>query len=62
MKRTTEQIETVETYNLYLSLKRLHHNYDEQRVKRALYHAVCMSESITGFDERKALREALKLP
>ncbi len=62
MKKNTRQIECVETHNLALCLDRLVQNYGMWRAKRALYHAICMSQAINNFDERKAIREALKLP
>jgi hypothetical protein len=62
MKKTTRQIETVETHNLALCLDRLNERFGNQRAKRALYHALCMSQAISGWEERKAIREALKLP
>lgn len=63
-RRETRQIEMVETHNLALSLIRIGnapgYNADERR-KRALYHAVCMTNSFNG-EERKNLRIALNIP
>lgn len=58
---TVRQTEVVETYNLAISLKRLRDapNYDEDRWKRALYHAVGMSVH-RGAAEK--IRTALELP
>jgi hypothetical protein len=62
-KKDTNQIEMVETHNLYLSFQRLINSapYDSFRVKRALYHAICMAD-LGGSDTKKLIREALQLP
>ena len=61
--RQTRQIEMVETHNLALSLRRLHDapGFDNQRWKRALYHAIGMT-CCGSTDVRRKLREALELP
>ena len=61
--RQTDQIEMVETYNLCLSLNRLHGRgiFDSLSWKRALYHALCMS-SCGSFEEKALIRQALRLP
>ena len=59
----TKLAELVETHNISLSLKRLQEvgAYDDDRWKRALYHALCMTYS--GSREcRQKIREALGLP
>ena len=63
MKRTTTKIELVETANLALCLQRLTGApYDsERRAYRALYHAILIAD-IGNEDQRKAIREALRLP
>lgn len=65
-RRSTDNIEMVETHNLYLALKRLrdgsHNGYDSARWKRALWHALEMEDCTDNYEMRKALREALKLP
>lgn len=57
-----KQIELVETYNIYLSIKRIKDapGYDDHRWKRALYHAVGMA--IIGHSEQEKIRQALGLP
>lgn len=66
MSKSTEQVEMVETYNLYLSLKRLddgkHNGYNTVRWRRALWHAVEMAGCANDNEMRTKLREALKLP
>lgn len=62
--RETRQIELVETHNIALSLERMQKaaGYEtDGRRKRALYHAVCMTNSFTT-QERVNLRIALNLP
>ena len=59
--RETTLNELVETHNIALSIRRLRGApYDDGRWRRALYHALCME--IVGWEERKLIREALKLP
>ena len=62
MKKNTRQIEMVETHNLALCLDRLGDSCGNTRASRALYHAICMSNTYFNNDVRKAIREALKLP
>lgn len=53
--------ELVETHNIALSIRRLRGApYDEGRWKRAVWHAITME--VTSFEDRRAIREALKLP
>jgi hypothetical protein len=61
MKRTTEQIEMVETHNLHLSFNRLTENYGNLRLRRALYHALSMGSHVSHGMQTK-IREALELP
>ena len=59
----TEHVELVETHNLALSIKRLQSgspSYDNERWKRALYHAVCMT--VSNYSTKQKIREALELP
>ncbi len=59
-KGSTDKVELVETHNLALSLKRLQEGpYDNERWRRALYHAAGMTCS-RGTVEK--LRIALELP
>lgn len=60
--RETRNIELVETGNIAKSLNRLQNAPAGCSAKRALYHAICMSYALTGFEERKLIREALGLP
>lgn len=59
----TEQLEMVETYNLYLCLRRLRDapGYHAERWKRALYHALAQS-NIALDPALTKIREALELP
>lgn len=60
--RDTRKIELVETHNLALSFDRLRENYGRgTRWKRALYHALAMSD-IASSAELLKIREALELP
>lgn len=60
--RETRKLELVETHNLLLSLDRLKGPpYDDSRWKRALYHALGMSD-ITDLDTKEKIRRALDLP
>jgi hypothetical protein len=61
--RLTRKIEMVETHNLALSLQRLRDvpGASTETWKRAFYHALLMVWGGT-FEERKAIREAMKLP
>lgn len=64
LQRTSRNIEIVETHNLALSLNRINNapGYDgDERKKRALYHAACMTNSFTTA-ERINLRIALNMP
>lgn len=66
MKKTKQQRETrlnelVETHNLYLSFRRLRSApYNNEKWKRALYHALSMGEVGRGLLEK--IRIALELP
>lgn len=63
MKRT-DKVELVETHNLALSLQRLYNGqggYNEEKWKRALYHALAISGN-AGHSLLKSIREALELP
>jgi len=60
----TRKVELVETDNIARSLRRIANGpgYDRDSAKkRALYHAVCMTNSFGG-QERANLRVALNLP
>jgi hypothetical protein len=64
MKKTTDKIELVETHNLALSLRRLKNipdSWNQEAVRRALYHAVCMTGCF-DLSEQTQIREAIKLP
>lgn len=60
--RVTDQIEMVETHNLALSLRRLKDigPYDQDKWKRALYHAIVMTYTPRLVSEK--IRIALELP
>ena len=59
-KVSTDKVELVETHNLALSLKRLQESpYDNDRWRRALYHAVGMTCSRVAAEK---IRTALELP
>ena len=62
-ERETRQIELVETSNLARSLKRLSETqgYGSRNWKRALYHAISMSQ-VSMDSELTKIREALGLP
>lgn len=63
MAKKIDNLEMVETHALSLSLKRLMDgkpNYDDQRWKRALYHAVAMAG--VGKYYSGKIREALEMP
>ena len=61
-QRETALAELVETHNLVLSLNRLGGApYDSDRWKRALYHALSMSQ-VCGRGETEKIRVALGLP
>jgi hypothetical protein len=63
-QRTTRLIELVETQNIASSLRRIRDNasgYDNQRVKRALYHAISMHGNLTN-EELAGVRTAMRLP
>jgi len=57
----TRRIEAVETANIGTAIKRLRVVCGDDAYRRALYHAICM-DGYPSWDERKALREGLKLP
>ena len=67
MKTTKQQRETrltelVETHNIALALKRLNDApYEPARKRRALYHALLMSDGFNR-EETTKIREALSLP
>jgi hypothetical protein len=48
---------------MFLALRRIHENgdYDTQKAKRALYHAIGMA-GMLGSEEMTNLRNALRLP
>lgn len=59
----TRKIELVETHNIALSLDRLRELTPYGvRWRRALYHALSMSECPIHINMLKAIREALELP
>ena len=60
---STDKMELVETHNLAKSITRLRSGvggYNEERWKRALYHALGMS--VREWEVTQKIREALKLP
>ena len=60
---TTDRLELVETHNIVKSIARLRSGaggYDEERWKRALYHAVLLE--LRDRDLKRRIREALELP
>ena len=57
----TRKIELVETDNIARSLDRLGEQYDALRWRRALYHAMCMT-NVGSHDICMKIREALELP
>jgi hypothetical protein len=61
LSRETRLNELVETHNLSLSINRLRSApYDIERWKRALYHALSMSD--VGRGQLEKIRIALELP
>ncbi len=62
-RRTTEVIELVETHNIVKSINRMTKAtpYDGNRWRRALYHAIMMSEG-SGRVVGEKIRIALELP
>ena len=60
-RNETRKIELVETDNIARSLERLQATYDGDRWRRALYHALDMTQ-VGNHLIRKAIREALELP
>jgi len=62
-ERETRQIELAETNNLARSLKRLGdaEGYGSRKWKRAVYHAIAMSQ-VSMDSELTKIREALGLP
>lgn len=60
---STDKIELVETHNLALSLRRLRNvnEWGDGATRRALYHAICMTDCF-GPSARTKIREALELP
>ncbi len=62
--RETRQIEMVETHNLALSFTRLRNapGLDRERWKRALIHALAMSNTPDSYEMSTAIRTALRLP
>lgn len=61
MRKQTRQIESVETHNLYLSLKRLGESGFPRRWKLALYHALAMHNQLSQ-DDIGRIRCVLGLP
>lgn len=61
MKKETRKVELVETHNIALALDRLRGgHYDRERWRRALYHALTMTDS--GREVCEKVRVALGLP
>lgn len=61
-RNETRKIELVETDNIARSLDRLTDGtFNDSRWRRALYHAVCMTNS-GNHSMRAKIREALELP
>ena len=60
-RNETRKIELVETDNIARSLDRLKDGFNDDRLKRALYHALDMTR-VGSHLTRKAIREALELP
>jgi len=60
-RNETRKIELVETDNIARSLDRLYDGYSEYRWRRALYHAITMT-NVGDHDMRVKIREALELP
>jgi DNA-directed RNA polymerase subunit F len=61
--RQTELIELVETHNIMISVNRIinaPNTYDQQRWKRAVYHALSLAH--VGDITIRKVREALELP
>jgi hypothetical protein len=59
----TDRIELVETQNIALSLQRMSPNgYDNQRWRRAFYHALTMTNIVMRREVLVKIREALDLP
>ncbi len=59
-RKNIQQIELVETYNIYLSLKRLMTVYNYTRAPaRSLYHALCMCGAFDK-DAREKIRQAIE--
>lgn len=61
-RTSTHKIELVETGNIALALNRIIRAPGLTSWRRALYHAIEMSDCAPGFDGRKKIREALELP
>ncbi len=63
-RKSTDNIELVETYNIALALRRANNapaNYGLVP-KRALFHAICMSGVFGNSQTETKIREALNLP
>mgnify|MGYP001568639483 FL=1 len=62
-QRETRLIEMGETHNIALALMRVNEAapYDTARKRRALYHALLMSDGF-GSEELSKIRQALSLP
>lgn len=60
--RETRKIELVETHNLALSLERINGSNCHGSWKRALYHAISMSNVWQSREQMTKIREALELP
>ena len=59
--KSTELIELAETHNLVLSIRRLKSSNEmEHAVRRALYHALCMTYCFNSTTRTK-IREAMEL-
>lgn len=60
-RASTRRVEAVETANIGTAIKRLRVICGEDAYRRALYHAICM-DAYHDRDDRRAIREALRLP
>jgi hypothetical protein len=64
MRKNTNRIELVETHNLTICLRRLCNitPYDNQAWRRALIHAIGISNAYSSIEMFSKIREALELP